>query len=189
MEVLQTVAHVFIWHLQDTEVSWFRLGFLFPPGPQHVKHIGSSVLCIFFFSYSVEGIFMPWEKQFLPETFLIQTELANSQKCADSSLGVNFNFLIAPLNAHSWPLFLSSPLWAARGEVCRPCPGPWSRFWGGAFLLQADAGPRWGLVVAHWAHSLPMALSPLDCLLDGQMKASLLSMQMVAQVTLQLKKW
>jgi len=44
---------------------------------------------------------MPWEKQFLPETFLIQTELANSQKCADSSLGVNFNFQITPLNAHS----------------------------------------------------------------------------------------
>lgn len=43
-------------------------------------------------------------------------------------------------------------------------------------------------MVAHWAHSLPMALSPLDCLLDGQMKAWLLSMQMVAQVTLQLKK-
>lgn len=44
---------------------------------------------------------MDWENQFLPETFFIQMELANSPKCGDSSLDVNFNFQAAPLDAHS----------------------------------------------------------------------------------------
>lgn len=48
--------------------------------------------------------------------------------------------------------------------------------------LMLGAGGGW------WWPTGPAALSPLDCLLDGQMKAWLLSMQMVAQVTLQLKK-
>lgn len=49
-----------------------------------------------FLSYHVERDFHGQGKQFLPETFLIQIELARGQKCAGGSLLVNFNFQAAP---------------------------------------------------------------------------------------------
>lgn len=45
----------------------------------------------------------------MPETFLIQIELASGQKCAGGSLVVNFNFQAAPFRTCSHSLCFSQP--------------------------------------------------------------------------------
>lgn len=64
-------------------------------------------LCVYFLSYHVERDFHGLGKQFLPETFLIQIELASGQKCAGGSLVVNFNFQAAPFSTCSYNLCFS----------------------------------------------------------------------------------
>lgn len=59
----------------------FRVFLIFPPCRRDFHGLGKSV--------------------FYQKHFFIQMELANSPKCGDSSLDVNFNLQAAPLVAHS----------------------------------------------------------------------------------------
>lgn len=145
---------------------------------------------------------MAGEKQFLPETFLIQIELASGQKCAGGSLVVNFSFQAAPFSTCSCSFCFShhcSEQWGceqvpgAEGDVYRLIlqPQAFTKVTERgsavlAFLLCLEAGSS----VAHWALAAACpqpSKSSLISLSDGQMKARLLSMQRAVQFVLRLK--